>query len=56
MVKKMAGGLDEVEEEGVRVFALIVIEPCYRPWIQVLVKNSAVISPLASVFHKGDVP
>ena len=39
-----------------RVFSLIAVEPCYSLWIQEVMKQSATVSPLASVFHEGDVP
>lgn len=49
VIKKITGGLYEVEEEAVSVFVLVVVEPYCRPWIQGLVKKSAVV-------HQGDVP
>ena len=56
VMEKTAGRFDEVREEAMGVFALVVVELCHCPWVQVPVEKSAAVSPSAPVCHGGNIP
>jgi hypothetical protein len=56
MVEETVGGFDEVQEEAMGVFTLIVVEPRHRGWVEELMEKFAALSPLTSVFHHGNIP
>ena len=55
-MKKFVRGFDEVQEEAMGVFALVVIKSCHCPCVEEPVKELAAVSPLVPVFHDDDVP
>ena len=52
----MVGGFDEVQEEAMGVFGLVVVERSHHSCVQGPVEKSAAVSPLAPVFHNDNIP
>lgn len=56
MVEEIIGRFDEVQEEAIGMFTLVVVEPRHCAWAQELVEESAAVFPLAPVFHEYNIP
>ena len=56
MMEKIVGGFDEMHEETIGMFALMVVEPRHRARTQELVEEPAAVSPTAPVFHGYNIP